>query len=296
MMKKVMFTSHGDGGGLHMKYTLLMALMLMAFAFPAGAQTPVDQQALARQILAEDRTTARDAFYELRKSLTPEKMGPELRTALITVVERQNRIFREAAEASRAYAGLPPSALQHRPERFWGMGFMDLLETVIALGDPKAIPALADALVQVGFSRVLHPGLARFGEIAAPSVLAIAEGESWHPYHVGEALAVLTLMIEQPTGPPLSEATIQRTRRLVKEQLMTGTTYQSSNANFHHPRVFQLQEAISLALALDDPALRELVQSFTREPETIRRLGIESGAVERIQNHAIQELAKRPRR
>jgi hypothetical protein len=278
----------------HRAFLLLSVIVAIVLA-PSGVLAQTDQQALARQILAGDRTTARDAFYELRKSLTPEEMGPELRSALITVLERQNQIYREDFEAAslREKLGVPPSAHQPR-DLFWGEGFADLLVTVIALGDPKAIPALADALV--GWDGLTRPALTRFGEVAAPAVLDIAEGRAWHLAQVEGALAVLTLMIDQPTGPRLSQATLQRTRRLVKDQLTTGTTYPSLIADFHHRRVSQLQEAISLALALDDPASRDLVQSFTREPETIRRLGIESGAVERIQNYAIQELAKRPRR
>jgi hypothetical protein len=279
----------------NMNARLLTALTLMAIALSSGAEAQVDQQALARQILAEDRATARGAFYQVRRTLAPEEMGPELRSALITVLERQNRIYREDFEAASAHEGLPPSALQHRPELFWGMGFADLLETVFALGEPKAIPALADALV--GFWWVTYPGLTRLGELAAPALLDIAEGGAWHRSQVRRALAVLTLMIEEPTGPPLSQATLQRVDQIARKQLTTGPTYPSVLADFPLGRRSQLQAAISLALSLDDPSLRELVQALAREPEAVRRLGIDDpAAMENVQRHAAQELARRPSR
>ena len=51
------------------------------------------------------------------------------------------------------------------------------------------------------------------------------------------------------------------------------------------------------ALALDDPPLRELVTSLARNPEAVRRLGVQGSAlVDRVQRNAAEAPARPPRR
>jgi len=142
--------------------------------------------------------------------------------------------------------------------------------------------------------------VAAFGEEAAPELLRLAEkGDSWWYSQVTDLLKTLIVMIEEPHGPPLSRATLERTRRLAREQLTNGPDYPEMVIVSSLDRVSILQEATSLALALalDDPPLRELVASLARDPEAVRRLGVQdSSAVEGVQRHAAEALARPPGR
>jgi len=122
-----------------------LAVMLLVAASPAVALAQVDQQALARAIVGDDRRAAQDAFDEATRALAPEEMGPELRAALIAALERQNQVYRATAEAStaREVSGFSPPELDRLGREFWGEGYGFLVETVIGLQDREAIPALA---------------------------------------------------------------------------------------------------------------------------------------------------------
>jgi hypothetical protein len=278
--------------------TILLALVLVTAALPSGGRAQVDQQALARAIVGDDRRAAQEALDEATRALAPEEMGPELRAALIAALERQNQVYRATAEAAIAWeaTGFSPPKLDRLGREFWGEGYMFLQATVASLRDREAVPALTGALL--GNWDPLARVLAGFGEDAAPSILLIAEGEAWHRWQVEGALAVLTRMIEDPTGPPLSEATRARVRRLVRAQLTTGVESPGMIAgDFPRQRASSLREATSLALALGDPPLRELVASLARDPEAVRRLGVQdSSLVDQVQRHAAEALARPPRR
>jgi len=139
--------------------------------------------------------------------------------------------------------------------------------------------------------------LVEFGEEAAPSVLLIAEAEAWRRSQVAGALAVLARMIEEPRGPPLFPGTVARTRQLVRAQLTTGVDYPEMLIDLPFQRASGLREATSLALALEDPSLRELVASLARDPDAVRRLGVQDSAlVDQVQRHAAEALARPPRR
>ena len=274
-----------------------LALTLVIASLPAVALAQVDQQALARAIVGDDRRAAQEALDEATRALAPEEMGPELRAALIAALERQNQVYRASAEAAvaRDASGFSPPELDRLGREFWGEGYMFLQATVASLRDRETIPALTGALL--GNWDPLARVLAGFGEDAAPSILLIAEGEAWHRWQVEGALAALTLMVEEPRGPPLSEATRARAGRLVRAQLTTGVEYPGMVLDAPFQRASSLREATSLALALGDPPLRELVASLARDPEAVRRLGVQDSAlVAQVQRNAAEALARPPRR
>jgi hypothetical protein len=270
---------------------LLLTLTLVVGAFPAVALAQLDQQALARTILGDDGRAAQEALHEATRALAPAEMGPELRAALISALERENSRYHGALRAT--FTGDSDHA-RELYEAFWGEDYLFLIEAVGALRDSKAIPALVTAL---GTGWMTIHAVAAFGEEAAHEVLSLAEGGAWWSSQVTEAQDALVLMIDKPQGPPLSRATVERTKRLVREQLTNGPDYHGMVRTSSLDRVSILQGAMSLALALDDPPLRELVASLARDPEAVRRLGVEdSSAVERVQRHAAEALARPPRR
>ncbi len=120
-----------------------LALTLVIASLPPDALAQVDQQALARAIVGGDRRAAQKALGEATRALAPEEMGPELRAALISALERENSRYRGALRAT--FTGDSGRA-RELYEAFWGEGYLFLIEAVGALRDSKAIPALVTAL------------------------------------------------------------------------------------------------------------------------------------------------------
>jgi hypothetical protein len=287
----------------------LWAVTLIAAALPTGALAQVDQQALARTILGGDRQAAVAAVHETTTRLPAEEVGPALREALIAALERQNRIYEAILRnaAARPQVHQPPLSeaesaraweeSNRRFGEFWREDYGTLISAVIAMRDPQAIPALVGA---AGQGHSVAAALAGFGEEAAPALLSVAEGKAWSQFQAAMAMRALVLMIEERRGGPLSQATLERIKRLVQEQLTTGTRYPSAfERAFPKPMrsPYIVTYASSLALALDDPPLRDMVTSLARDPEAVRRLGIERPReIEQVQRHAAEALARPPRR
>jgi len=272
--------------------------LTLAVASPLSqARAQVDQHALARNLLGEDGDAALAAMHEAAMTLKAPEMGPELRAALITVLERQNKTFLtyKRMMASGVVDGIEdPTEFPPEMQEFWGEGYFFLIETVISLRDPLAIPALVGA---VGNANVVHLALAEFGENAAPALLSIAEGGAEEESQATMAIRALTLIVKDPKAQPISQNILERTRRLAREQLTTQTQYPSMIRSFSNLRAMRVEAAISLALRLGDPSLREVVLSLARDPESVRRLGVRDAAnMELIQRHAAEALARPPRR
>ena len=70
-------------------------------------------------------------------------MGPVLRAALISALERENSRYHGALRAT--FTGDSDRA-RELYEAFWGEDYLFLIEAVGALRDSKAIPALVTAL------------------------------------------------------------------------------------------------------------------------------------------------------
>ena len=85
---------------------LLLAIALtIALRGVANAQTEVSQTAVAERLLSNDSAEQLRALDTVR-TIEPKGRGPALRTALITLLSRQNKEVREATgrRANRAAA------------------------------------------------------------------------------------------------------------------------------------------------------------------------------------------------
>jgi hypothetical protein len=273
-----------------MRIVTSLTVVFAFFAFPPIAAAQTDHQALAQQILEGDDRAANHAVALAERLLREgEEVGPELRAALITALKRQNRAYRD--HVGMIHAGRRDPEIERA---FWGEGYISLTEAVIMLRHPETIEALAGALT-IGEPPARY--LAKFGEEAAPVLLAIAEGEAWEQAQAMAAIRALRLMIDEPHGAPLSPSTLVRIRRLAREQLSGKVAYPAAVDTIRSRDDARIRAAISLALALDDPSLREFVQAIAKEPAAVRRLGIEASAeIANIQSSAARELAERPRR
>jgi hypothetical protein len=229
------------------------ALSVVIASLPAVALAQVDQQALARSILGDDAYAAQVAVGRVEAVMESQGIGPELRAALITVLERQNEAYLTYKEmmASGVVDGIEDrTKFPLEMQEFWGEGYFHLFMTVIALRDPQAIPALAGVL---GEGPGVARALAEFGEEAAPALLSVAEGGAREEIQAAGAMRALTIMVEDPKGQPLSRSTLERMRRLARDQLAGKTEYPQVIYFSPSGQSYRLQQAVTLALALDDP-------------------------------------------
>lgn len=157
-----------------------------------------------------------------------------------------------------------------------------LSRVVAELRDPQAIPALTGAL---GTGSPVTRALVAFGEQAVPALLgAVGSPETMH-YVVENALIALRFMAEGEGPHPLSPGTLDDVRRVVKQRLAErqsgiGTT---------------LRWAIDLAVVLDDPDLRRIVQAIASDRnELVARGRTEPDLIELTQKRAADRLAGVP--
>ena len=235
----------------------------------------VNQGDLARQFLEGDYEDL-DQAAGIAATIPPQTMNNDLRLALIAALEAaiervdaQSREFRDGKES--APVGNPES-----------MAVLSRL--VVPLNDPRSIPAL------VGVMRFIPPAsdvLTAFGELAAPDVVKAVMNLGSVRSQIDSGLITLRYMIEQPnTDYPLSDSTLDSIRKaarvhlLAKDPLGTGTT---------------MRWAIDLAIVLDDPELRRIVESLASGPNAIRDRGVvRPDRVEKTQQRARDRLVGIP--
>ena len=139
-----------------MKIEYAPALLLAALVVTArpvnGAQAQPDQHVIAQQLLVQN-VRERDSAFEAARAIGPAKAGQELRLALITLLEKENRIV-----VSARRRGVTVDTLDNPEFIAHVAGF------VADLKDPQTIPVLAGAL-ESGSTAPMRT-LAAFGEIA----------------------------------------------------------------------------------------------------------------------------------
>jgi hypothetical protein len=231
----------------------------------------VDQKTLARQIL-RGNATERGRAVEAARTLGSEYIAPELRAALIRALEGEGQV-----RAQRYTASLRGEALQplENPE------FIAQVSRVVAdLRDPTAIPALIGAL---GTGSPPARALAAFGEEAVPALVAAVKTPGTIHYVVDDALVALRFMLEGAAPRPLSAAAIDEIRRAVEVRLAGKQVFTT------------VWDAVDLAIALKDPALRRIVKSLATDRNAVVARGIEdSETIEETQRLAAQRLAGVP--
>jgi hypothetical protein len=228
--------------------TALLATLCSATRLPAQ----VDQRALVPHLLG-DNVAERSRALGVAESIGPEHVSPELRAALIALLEKENRIV---AEARRRKMGV---ATLENPE------FIARVAHVVSqLEDPQAIPALAGALGSG--STLVSDALADFGEQAAPAVLGVVTSPE-SPYSVvDQGLITLRFMVEGAGTHPLSAGTREEIRRVAEHYLTTPERPPSVGVT--------LRWAIDLAVVLKDPGLRRIVEALASDPNEVIARGV----------------------
>ena len=246
----------------------LICIMFALCHSTASAQIVGQQQAeLARKALGADRMERGMVVARVRH-MGPDSVSPALRAALIAALEQQGELF---ARRLRREIG-----------EFENMELIaGLAQLVAGFRDPRAIDALAGAL---GASPPAGDALAEFGERAVPAVLRVLEATTVASVGAG-ALNCLRFMVQGVGGQPLTDVTRERIRQITKERL---TTRQKSFRT--------VWGGIDLAVALEDPELRRIVQSLASDRDAVRALGVRDTDIEDTQRRAIERLAGVPAR
>jgi hypothetical protein len=212
----------------------------------------LDQRPLAQQLLSDDETARNEALLAAR-SIDRSKFGPELRAALITVLDKNNGMARAASQRGEAV------------ERVLNPDFhARVCQTVTELRDPSTIPVLAGSLGACGW--VIHRDLASFGEQAAPAVIAVVTSPQSSYDAVNEGLIALRFMVENRDQRPLSATSLKGIRRAAEFHL---------NAPGRPPGTgVTLRWAIDLAVALGDPGLTRIVETLASDSAALIARGI----------------------
>ena len=226
-----------------------------------------EQSEVAHQLVAGDISETGRALSRVRK-IGPDKVGPELRAALMTALERENALVDNVRTRRAAGEKVVDSG---NPELAAGLALV-----VSSLRDPAAIHALAGSL---GSSPPAISALAEFGEAAAPAVLDVLETTT-NVSVAHDALLALRFMVEGVGGSALSQATRERIARAATSRL-TGP----------QQSITTVWRAIDLAVALRDPALMRIVQSLASDRSAVVKLRDASAdLIEQTQRIAVDRL------
>jgi hypothetical protein len=229
-----------------------------------GSQTGPDQATIARQFAGD--TEQRQHALDLACAIPRDKVGPELRSALITLLERENKLVASVTARGAILADFEDPEFIARLSR-----------TVAELKDPQAIPALSEAIY--GGFPVQH-ALSEFGEAAVPALLRVTRNPENHYDTVNHGLRALRLLVEGARRRQLSADSLEAIRRMAAGRL-AGRQYFTT-----------LWYAIDLAMVLGDPTLSAVVAALGNDRQAVVARGVTDPVlIEKTQRRALDRLA-----
>lgn len=236
-------------------------------ASAAAPQHPVNQEDLAKALLSSNAAERQRALGEVM-AIEPAQRGAALRTALITLLERENKLVEQAL-----VRGVTVDQVES-PE------FISAVARAVAeLKDPATIPVLAGALGDFN----LIQALADFGEQAVSAVVAVVKSPKSHYSSVDDGLRVLRFVVEQQQSRPLSPTTFTLIRQAAENRL-------SGPQNFT-----TLWYAIDLAAVLGDNDLKRTIEDIANYPSEVTARGvINPRLIAQTQKRAADRLAGVP--
>jgi hypothetical protein len=244
---------------------LLSGVLLLSLFDGAAAGAQVSQSEISRQLLRGTGIEQSQAV-EMAREMGAQAINAELRAALVAGLAREGILNNQRRNGEIA-------SLEN-PELIAKLAYL-----VAQFRDPRSIPALAGAL---GTSPPAMFALADFGEPAAPVVVDVVNN-SEDASVLMDALVSLRLMVEAEGAKPLSAITLVAVRQ-VAEQRLLGRQF-----------VTTLWRAIDLAVVLNDPELRRVVESLAMDANTVIARGVvDPQLIELTQRHASDRLAGIP--
>jgi hypothetical protein len=246
-----------------------LTVALLDCGVAAGAQ-PAHPDSLAAQLADPSLEVRANAIVSIMK--TPrEERGADVLPALLQHLDWQKKRLEERRAASLAGNPFPPNHAE-------GELLLDVLGVVAEYQDDERILPYALAFLSVGAP--LRNIVARNGERTVDQVLEIASSSSRPLEDVDAALLTLALMLRNEPRYPLSPASRARISAVAAARL-SGT---------QAPTV--IMQAVELAAATGDPALREKVRRLSVDPGAIRAMGVEESFSALVRSRAAAALQK----
>jgi hypothetical protein len=210
-------------------------------------------------------------------AIPPGDVSEDLKMVLITALELEGQRIKDR-EASIRQGRLP--APSDDPELMLG-----LIRVVVPFKDPRAIPALAGVL---GTGMRSVRALVAFGDAAVTSTVAVVASPESMTAAVDDGLVALRMMVELQTPQRrLLPTSLAEIRRAAELRLRTPGRASSNGVT--------VRWAIDLAAALNEPALRAVVQALASDPgESISRGIVDPRLIEKTQKQAADRLAGIP--
>jgi hypothetical protein len=221
-----------------------VALVITSIFWTAVAGAQVPQAELARSISHGDPYERFAAALQIRE-MGPGSASPALRDALVSALQEEAQRFLAYRRGEAPHVDIDL------------LGMLGLI--VGEYRDPRALQALTDAL---GTGPGAARGLAAFGDPAVPYLVGVVRSDET-PGVITDALLGLRFIAEGNGQIPLSPSSHEDLIAVARERMGPK---QSSFAI--------LVRAIDLAIALDEPELREFVEAMARDPSEVQsRLG-----------------------
>lgn len=254
----------------------LFTIIFFNLIIIGNSEAQVQYYNLSEQLLGEDNS---ERAIALEKISSIEK---EFHKSLIKAIEQeaQEQMQRYKAEINGKNIEYPED-----PE-FTAR----LTNVVVELRDPRTIPALT-ILLGTGSTKI-PMALAAFGEEAAPAVLSVIKSSQSAYTQVNHGLIALRCMIENLDIHPLSNNTIEEIRLIAEIHL---TDYYLNSPGPLAESGVGLNRAIDLAIKLDDPELRKIVEELASDKNAIAVRGVKDDRfIENTRKHAADRLDANP--
>lgn len=256
-----------------------------------GAEGP-EQAAAAHVVLCSRFDYFRPCFRDPPAWMDSTGVtDPGLRTALVEALAYKNEVGkRRARERNRLEAIGDRAALDslRRSQygqygRAWGIYSMHraLAWAVSGMKDPATIGLLAEAGVD-GVS------LETFGYAAVSPILSALADAAADRDHVARLLSQLTWIARKHELTPESRGAVAA----AVQGFLTGETLRAMQ--IADPWGDVLSAAVSLAVALDDPAVLATVSAIAADPLEIVRAGVEAGNVGRLASEVRRKVGWAP--
>jgi len=202
-----------------------------------------NQQMVSRRLIATADDVERSRLVDQVSNVRVTAMIPALRASVTETLRRENAVQRDRARRTRNGEVFS--------DQFDGELRLKLVELVVAFNDPAGIDALAGA---IGTGGRATNGIADFGALAVPALIAAIEADGTNPDVVSGALEALRYIVEE------HREEIPASQRLKMQALITERL--SSPQRF----VSTVVAAAELALTDGSPALRSRVIALRDRP------------------------------
>ena len=256
--------------------TIMMFVGVTELAVAQRQPAPVDQARLA-EYLVKGNPAQRSAVLAAVERIAPERIGPELRTALVGTLRAEGATQARNFESRRLGRGVQESM---DPEVF-----AELARAVARLRDRGHIAPLAGVLSTGVWVSEVDDALSGFGDDAVPTLVGIVRSNpsSWA---IQNGLMILRQMVDTTATRALSPASRASIASVAKLRLTQPAELAESGVT--------LRIAMEVAVGLGDTELTGIVRELATNRSAVVAQGItDEEGIKVTQKAAVDRLARR---